>query len=231
MNLLSDHGRLANRYFGMRHGESKANVAGLIVSRIETDGSGDYGLSERGRAQAADAAGRCGLGDLTIIRSSDFARAWQTAQIVRERIGAAAVVAAAELRERSFGELDGSPATGYARVWAADQADAQAATAGEAGGPGEAGAGAGAGSAGPAREPAPDGVEPVTAVLHRTAALIAELERLHSGRDILLVSHGDTLAILAAGFLGVEPSRHRSVPPFGTAEIRPLGRRDDQSRP
>ena len=129
MEQLSHLDRLANRYFGMRHGESKANVAGLIVSRIETDRSGDYGLSDRGRLQAAEAAPCCGLSAGTVIRSSDFARAWQTAQIVRERLGAAEVVAAEELRERSFGELDGSPATGYARVWTADQAEA----AGEAG--------------------------------------------------------------------------------------------------
>jgi probable phosphoglycerate mutase len=206
--------RLANRYFGMRHGESKANVAGLIVSRIETDRSGDYGLSDRGRLQADGAARCCGLSAATVIRSSDFARAWQTAQIVRERLGAAEVVPAEELRERSFGELDGSPATGYARVWAADQAEA----AGEAG-------------ASTARGPVPGGVEPVTAVLDRAIALIAALERLHSGQDILLVSHGDTLAILQAGFLGLEPSRHRSLPPFGTAEIRPLGRRDDETSP
>ena len=212
MEQLSHLDRLANRYFGMRHGESKANVAGLIVSRIETDRSGDYGLSERGRLQAAEAARCCGLSERTIIRSSDFARAWQTAQIVRERIGAAEVVAAEGLRERSFGELDGSPATGYSRVWAADQAEAGDET-----------------PAGTPRGPLADGVEPVTAVLDRAVALIAELERLHTGRDILLVSHGDTLAILQAGFLGVEPSRHRSVPSFGTAEIRPLRPRDDET--
>ncbi|HTR90341.1 MAG TPA: histidine phosphatase family protein [Trebonia sp.] len=219
MNQLSDLDQLGNRYFGMRHGESKANVAGLIVSRIETDRSGDYGLSDRGRLQAAEAARCCDLGAQTVIRSSDFARAWQTAQIVRERLGAAEVVAAAELRERNFGELDGSPATGYTRVWAADRADEGADD------------GADAGVASAARGPVPDGVEPVTAVLDRTVALITELERLHTGRDILLVSHGDTLAILAAGFLGVAPSQHRSVPAFGTAEIRPLRPRDDGTRP
>jgi probable phosphoglycerate mutase len=208
MNQLSDLDQLGNRYFGMRHGESKANVAGLIVSRIETDRSGDYGLSERGRLQSAEAARMCGLTAQTMICSSDFARAWQTAQIVREQIGAAAVVAAEALRERSFGDLEGSSVAGYTRVWATDQAG-QADRAGEAG-------------SSPAQGPVADGVEPVTAVFGRTVALIAELERDHSGRDILLVSHGDTLAILQAGFLGVGPSRHRSVPPFGTAEIRPL---------
>jgi glucosyl-3-phosphoglycerate phosphatase len=51
----------------------------------------------------------------------------------------------------------------------------------------------------------PDGIEPVTAVFERAVTLIAALEREHSGRDILLVSHGDTLAILQAGFLGIAP--------------------------
>jgi len=221
MNELSRLERLANRYYGMRHGESKANVAGLIVSRIETDRSGDYGLSERGRLQAEEAARRCGLSDRTVIRSSDFARAWQTAQIVRMRIGAADVIAAPALRERDFGELDGSPVTGYRRVWAADEAD-RTDEAGRTDGAGQADASA-------PYAPSPAGVEPVTAVLDRAHALIAELEREHSGRDILLVSHGDTLAILQAGFLGIPPAGHRSVPPFGTAEIRPLRRPGDDA--
>jgi broad specificity phosphatase PhoE len=215
MNELSRRERLANRYYGMRHGESKANVAGIIVSRIETDRSGDYGLSDRGRLQADEAARRCGLSEQTVIRSSDFARAWQTAQIVRTRIGATEVVAAPALRERNFGELDGSPVTGYRRVWALDQA-------GEGDLAGQRDQAAGVDGVG--------GVEPVTAVLHRAVALIAELEREHSGRDILLVSHGDTLAILQAGFLGMAPARHRSVPPFGTAEIRLLHQAEPRHR-
>lgn len=224
MEQLRRLDQLANRYFGMRHGESLANVAGVIVSSIETDRSGDYGLSERGRRQAAAAARCCGLGDRTVIRSSDFARAWQTAQIAAMRIGAAEVVAAPELRERGFGELDGSPATGYGRVWAADQA-VQSEQAGQASQGGQAVAGAST-----VRGPIPGGVEPVTTVLDRAVALIAKLERLHSARDILLVSHGDTLAILQAGFLGMHPSQHRSVPPFGTAEIRPLRRAEPRTR-
>ena len=62
----------------------------------------------------------------------------------------------------------------------------------------------------------------MAAVLDRTTAFVAALERRHSGRDILLVSHGDTLQILQAGFLRVDPSRHRSLPHLATAEIRRL---------
>ena len=42
----------------MRHGQSKANLAGVIVSRIETDASGDYGLTDaRPRAGPRGGAG------------------------------------------------------------------------------------------------------------------------------------------------------------------------------
>jgi probable phosphoglycerate mutase len=179
----------------MRHGQSRANVAGIIVSRIENDRRGDYGLSELGREQVLAAARGCGLPGDTVICSSDFSRARQTGEIVRACLGAPEVVLAEALRERCFGEWEGSPAGNYARVWAADE-----------------------------RNPDhPDGdVEPVTAVLDRTTAFIVDLERRYSGRDILLVSHGDPLRILQAGFLRMNPARHRSVPELATAEIRQL---------
>jgi probable phosphoglycerate mutase len=194
MNHLSGLDELGNRYRAMRHGQSKANAAGVIVSQIETDRRGDYGLSESGRQQARAAAEHCGLPSDTVICSSDFARARQTAEIVRERLGAAPVIVAAALRERCFGELEGSPVSGYARVWRADEAGADPVA----------------------------GVEPAATVLDRATALVADLERRYAGRDVLLVSHGDTLQILEAGFLRLDPARHRRLPPLNTAEIREL---------
>jgi broad specificity phosphatase PhoE len=195
MNHLSGVAGLANRFSVMRHGQSKANVAGIIVSRIENDRRGDYGLSELGRQQVLAAARGCCLPGGTVICSSDFSRARQTGEIVRAHLGAGEVIVAQALRERCFGEWEGSPAGNYARVWAADETN-----------PGHAGG----------------NVEPVTAVLDRTTAFIAELERRYADRDILLVSHGDTLRILQAGFLRMDPSRHRSLPDLATAQIRRL---------
>jgi broad specificity phosphatase PhoE len=195
MNHLSGVDRLANRFSVMRHGQSKANVAGIIVSRIESDRRGDYGLSALGREQALAAALGCGLPRNTVIWSSDFSRARQTAEIVRAQLGAAEVVIAEALRERCFGKWEGSPTGNYARVWAADETD---------------------------RDDADADVESAAAVLDRTTALIVDLERRYSGRDILLVSHGDPLQILQAGFLRIGPSRHRSLPALETAEIRHL---------
>jgi probable phosphoglycerate mutase len=186
--------RLANTFSVMRHGQSRANVAGLIVSRIENDRSGDYGLSEAGRAQALAAAKSCALPADTVICSSDFARARQTAQIVRAHLGAEDVEVAEALRERCFGDWEGSSTDHYPRVWAADETGSD-----------------------PAGR-----VEPVRSVLERTTALVADLERRYSGRHILLVSHGDPLQILQAGFLRMNPAAHRSLPGLQTAEIRRL---------
>jgi broad specificity phosphatase PhoE len=186
-------GAIMNRFSIMRHAQSKANAAGIIVSRIENDRRGDYGLTEHGRQQALAAARGCGLPEDTIICSSDFARAKQTADIVRAYLGGPEIVIAEALRERCFGHWEGSATSNYARVWAADET-------GQAG----------------------DDVEPAAAVLDRVTAFVAELDGRHRGRDILLVSHGDTLQILQAGFLRVDPSRHRSLPHLATAEIRQL---------
>jgi probable phosphoglycerate mutase len=193
-NQLSGVDRLANTYSVMRHGQSRANVAGIIVSRVESDRRGDYGLSELGRTQALKAAKASGLPADTVIFSSDFSRARQTAEIVRAHLGAAEVSLSEALRERSFGDWEGSATANYARVWAADETDSAQA----------------------------DGVEPAAAVLDRATAFVVELERRYSGRHILLVSHGDTLQILQAGFLRISPARHRLLPGLQTAEIRQL---------
>jgi probable phosphoglycerate mutase len=195
MNHLSGVDRLVNRYHAMRHGQSKANVAGIIVSSIDNDRRGDWGLSETGRDQVLAAARGCGLPEDTVICSSGFSRAWQTAQLVRAQLGTSAVVPAVALRERYFGEWEGTAVANYGCVWAADAADASAGD---------------------------HGAEPAAAVLDRVTAFIADLERRYSGQDILLVSHGDTLQILQAGFLRADAARHRTLPHLDTAEIRQL---------
>jgi probable phosphoglycerate mutase len=207
VNHLISVQRLKNRYSIMRHGQSKANLRGIIVSRAEADAAGDYGLSDLGREQVLAAARASGLPPQTRIYSSDFTRAAQTAHLVREHLGSPGIVLTPALRERDFGTWDGTSTGNYEHVWAADEARADAGSAGE----------------GPAHEgPAhgDHGVESVHAVLGRATALIMELERQHSGRDILLVSHGDTLQILQAGFGRMDPARHRRLPHLDTAEIR-----------
>lgn len=189
---------LKNRYFVLRHGTSLANKAGIILSD-PADGTTSYGLAAEGRdevrrsAQAALDAGL--LGADTVIISSDFIRAHETAEIAREALGAKPVIIDVRLRERHFGGWDKTHNSNYQKVWDDD-----------------------------VRDPAHtvNKVESATSVLQRTTGLITDLERRYSGRDVLLVSHGDALQILQTGFEKVSPSLHRSLPHLKTAEIRGL---------
>lgn len=193
MNHLRHVTALRNNYSGMRHGQSKANVQKVIVSCIDNDRAGDYGLTGLGREQAFMAATGSALSSDTVICSSDFARAAQTAQIVSAALGAADVMVTQALRERCFGDWEGTASGNYAAVWAADKASP---------------------------DHADHHVEPASAVLARATAFIIMCEQRYCGRDILLVSHGDTLQILQAGFSRMSPGEHRDLPYFEPAEIR-----------
>jgi glucosyl-3-phosphoglycerate phosphatase len=195
MNHLSRVVRLANRFSVMRHAQSKANARGIIVSRIENDRQSNYRLTEHGRQQALAAAQGCGLPGDTIIYSSDFSRERQTAEVVA-RIPWCAGGCHRRSPPRAVFRALGRVGDRQLRARLGCRRDHPGHTDGN--------------------------VEPAAAVLDRATAFIAQLERRHCGRDILLVSHGDTLQVLQAGFSGVDPSRHRSVPHLATAEIRQL---------
>jgi probable phosphoglycerate mutase len=200
MNQLRHVSHLSNTYSGMRHGQSEANVKNVIVSCIDNDHPGKYGLTDLGRQQALMAAAGSALSGDTVICCSDFARAVQTAQIVGAALGAAEVIVAEALRERYFGDWEGMACENYVAVWAADKTSP---------------------------DHSESHAESASAVLARATAFIIALEQRYSGRDILLVSHGDTLQILQAGFLRMNPGQHRDLPHFEPAEIRRFQRTVD----
>ena len=66
------------------------------------------------------------------------------------------------------------------------------------------------------------GIESVTNILMRTLGLVKTLEQTYTNMNIILVSHGDPLRILLAGFAKVELTQNVLIPHFGNAEIREL---------
>ena len=196
MNHLLGLEHLANRYLVMRHGHSLANQQGVIVSD-PVNGRGAYGLSELGRDQVTDSLARQATLDAdTIILSSDFARALESAELAHRWLSCAAPLQVdARLRERYFGELELGPDSAYADVWRHDARNAS------------------------------DGYrcgESALAVMARVTGLVVELERNYRGTRFLLVSHGDALQILQTAFARRPASVHRSLEHLQTAEIRPL---------
>jgi probable phosphoglycerate mutase len=198
MNNLSGLTQLKNSYFVMRHGKSKANEEGIILSHPEA-GTTNYGLVEEGKRQTAESATHARdngiLDSLTIIVSSDFTRAKETAEITRDILGAGKVILTPKLRERYFGTWEKKHNRHYQDVWDDDINDPHHKN---------------------------NDVESTSEVLNRTTALIKELEERYSGEKILLVSHEDALQILKTAFEQVSSAHHSRLPHLNVAEIREL---------
>lgn len=186
---------LQNNYYAMRHGQSKANVEGIIISDPAV-GTTQYGLTEVGKQQAEQSITAADFDQNTIIVSSDFKRAIETAKIVHQHIQAnTKIIESWKLRERYFGEWEGTSNENYQKIWLTDiQTDLD---------PGYK-------------------VESVNQVIQRFLELMLTLESTFQKREIILVSHGDTLQIGQAFLQNIDPHQHRSLPHLSTAEIRNL---------
>lgn len=189
--------KLKNTYFGIRHGESHANVQGLIAGGEMA--RNDYGLTDKGRQQVIDSAqamkNKGILNDQTVILTSPLKRARETADIAAGVLGVSQdkIVQDERIRERHFGIFEGQSHDAYKKViWPADLI----------------------------QQESEHGVEKTEDVKKRLLELIEELEKKYSNRHILLASHGDTLQILETYFKDISPSQHRSLPPIQNAEIR-----------
>ncbi|MDN5685901.1 MAG: histidine phosphatase family protein [Brachybacterium sp.] len=190
----------------LRHGESTANVEGLIVSVPGPRALAEVGLTPRGREQARQAGRGAidqGLGADTLVISSDFARARQTAEEFAGVLGAREPRLDPRLRERCFGNHDEGPASAYEQVWAVDRA----------------------------RGTHEDEVEAVEHVAARVGQVLGEVDAQAPEAPVVLVAHGDVLQIALAVGAGVDPHDHRDVPHLGNAELRRLGSERPEGAP
>ena len=86
----------------VRHGESTANAKGIWQGQME------FPLSERGRAQASLAGHGLSRQPFEGLYSSPLSRAFETAEIIRDRTGFAGEIVPVEgLSERNGGILEG----------------------------------------------------------------------------------------------------------------------------
>ncbi|ANG64617.1 hypothetical protein A8C75_20490 [Marinobacterium aestuarii] len=195
-----------NSYYLMRHGQSEANVAGLIVS-APFIGTTAYGLTEEGERQVQASLAHFEGPRPTRVISSDFLRARQTAVLAARYFELPSPELDVGLRERFFGGWEGQADSGYGQVWQQDEADTDGSLDKAAEDAGSQGQGA---------------VEPVSCVLQRGLDTLRALDTRHAGEVLLLVSHGDLVQILQTAFVGLAARAHRRVPHHQTAEIRSL---------
>lgn len=181
---------LKNSYYLLRHGQSTANVAGIISSARSLAGSTKHGLTELGWSQGYTSAKPLlklinqdgNTGKKLFFYSSPFARARQTAEACLQGLSEECEEEINDnnleimkdisiddgLMERYFGRLDGLALMTYAYVWPVDLFDPTH-TAFE--------------------------VESVSEVATRVGKAILRIEDKHEGDVIVLASHADTLQI------------------------------------
>lgn len=205
-NQLDTCDDLKNTYYALRHGQSKANVGGIIASdpKIATV---EYGLSELGKEQATKAGQAimeeyfAGGFEGILVLSSDFLRAMETAECASrasrdaEEINFDSITVETRLRERYFGEWDLGSDEHYNDVWVDDAVDPSHTI---------------------------NGVESVQSVVKRTTEMILEWDQKYNQYMIICVAHGDVLQILQSGFNKMDCSKHRSLEHLETAILRKL---------
>ncbi|HNW05392.1 MAG TPA: histidine phosphatase family protein [archaeon] len=188
---------MKNTYFLMRHGQSTGNVKHIIVSDPK-NGVPHYGLSAFGKQQALDSIrSNKDLDKHTIIYSSDFKRARETAEIVRDHIKAKPIILTKALRERNFGKFEKKDYTNfYLKVWECDFTGKPF-----------------------------KGIESVYSIANRFRELLDDLEKKHKGKKILLVTHGDVASVGLTVFNNKDPKYHNKIySSLKTAEIKKVNK-------
>ncbi|MFT7492154.1 MAG: broad specificity phosphatase PhoE [Pseudohongiellaceae bacterium] len=193
-----------NHYLIMRHGESEANVAGLIVSDPAT-GCTNFGLTEKGRQQVVASISdyqrqnspvtEGAVHPISKVISSDFLRTTETANLSTQTLVITAPQVETGLRERFFGDWEGKSDSHYPKIWSTDNDLATQAA---------------------------QCIESVDEVRQRGLRVIEKLDAQFSGEVILLVSHGDMLQILLTAFVGIPAQQHRTLPHHAQADIKLL---------
>lgn len=187
---------MKNTYYLMRHAQSEANKQGIVVSDPLTACQA-FGITELGHRQIEESIDplRDVLNENTVIVSSDFLRAKETAEKVAEMIGVKKIQVDSRLRDRFFGDFEGQSDQNYEKIWELDRTDP---------------------------EHTKWNNESTNAVQKRMQELLNELEKIYSGKTILLVSHGDPLQIIFTSYVGKNVGQHRDIHKIENAEIRDL---------
>lgn len=219
---------LKNYYYLLRHGQSTANVQGIISSARSLAGSTKHGLTLLGIEQGKESA--VSLVDMiaddmnnkddsstkqVYFYSSPFARAKETAEACLKGISQNQEVADKVktlglevnddislddgLMERFFGRLDGTELATYAYVWPVDMFEPT--------------------------HTAFD-VESVAAVSTRIRSTLLNIDSQHEngGNHIVLASHADVCQITQVYAAGLDNVGKFSQYRFGNGEVRKMGR-------
>ncbi len=163
-----------NSYFVMRHGEAQSNAANIVSSRFDNPTH----LTEKGREEVKNSAESLKDKKIDLIFASDFLRTKETAEIVAEMLGIPAdkIIYDKRLREISTGDFDGKSVFEYRGYFS---------------------------SLLEKFTKRPKNGENTTDVKMRAMDFLAETDRAHEGKNILIVTHEYVAWMLATGVKGL----------------------------
>ncbi|OYP39118.1 histidine phosphatase family protein [Rhodopirellula sp. MGV] len=184
--------QLRNRFLLLRHGQSQANVEGQVASSLAIARHA-FGLTATGQQEieATFHQHKDELSKVTAIFCSPFLRTMQSAKIIGNALGIDPVETT-QLRERYFGDFDGTSSTNYEVVWQQDKLDPSHCQ---------------------------WDVESVLVVAERMWDCVESIDQTSQDLTYLLVSHGDPIQILLTRFKDKPLTAHRSIKHVETAQL------------
>ncbi|NOU97538.1 histidine phosphatase family protein [Paenibacillus sp. LMG 31456] len=158
----------------IRHGTTEWNLVGRMQGQMDTD------LAEVGRLQAERLGERLKSETWDGIMSSDLIRAKQTAQTISEKTGTPLWGLDSRLRERHFGQLEGTTLDDRLNRWGEGWRELDL------------------------------GMESDEDLLARWFSFLKDLESQHRSKKVLIVSHGGYIAPVLEHLMGKPVESHLS---------------------
>jgi isoleucyl-tRNA synthetase len=164
--------RSSNTYLLVRHGGARNNVERFLCSHIDAD---ECLLTEDGRVQVERLGRELKRRTVDVIYASDFKRTKVTAEMLRDALGIKEFHTDPRLREMDFGEFDGEPIERFLNYFSSpfDRFSRSV-----------------------------PGGETLRGVAGRMFDFISEVEKKHSGKTVVIVSHNSPLWMLESVMRG-----------------------------
>jgi isoleucyl-tRNA synthetase len=162
-----------NKYIVIRHGEADHNKENVLSGNPDTP----HHLTEKGKEEIKATAQKLKGKKIDLIFTSPFVRAKETADILAEAldISGADIIVDNRLRELVTGDLDGKPVSVYHSYFSSQEEKFY--------------------------KPTPNG-ETLFDMKNRAMDFMSEIDALHEGKTILIVTHEYTAWMLSAGISG-----------------------------
>ena len=160
------------KIFLVRHGEAEQNVLRILSSMSN---GAQHGLTERGREQIRHVAAGLQMESIEMIFASPLRRTVETAEIISQSLGLWYALDD-RLRETDFGQYAGGPVETFWRTYPRESDRIETGIS--------------------------DGVESFRSVRTRVSEFWQETSTECHGKNIVVISHGDTLQMLCGVICG-----------------------------